>query len=316
MSYYLLVIFFVVFDTYFQFFTGKNILGYEAFELSEIKRLSSFLKDEYKIGGYLVPFSSIIIGFLFSIKNLNIFFKIFCLLLIFNLIFFTGERANLYIFYLIIITFFLFSNLKIKIKSLLIFLIIINTFIINTFNKNLSNRAFDLTLKIITDDKKLLLEKKNTEDKKSKPSDYHIFYLYQYSAHYLTAYKIFIDYPITGSGMKTFRKACKDDKYKSDLPHDPWRCSTHPHNVVLEILSELGIVGFLLLLIFFISVLFKFIKIYINTKSNFLFSLILVFIFIYFPFVPRGSFFTNFNANIFWIITSLIYTFNYTKKVN
>ena len=315
-SYYLIIIFVVILDTYLQFFTGKNILGYEAFQLGKIKRLSSFLENEYKIAGYLVPFTSIIIGFLFSIKNLNMVSKVSFLLLVFNAVFFTGERSNLYIFYLIIFSFILFSNLKIKIKSLLIFLIIVNTFLINIFNKDLSNRAFELTKKIITDDRELLIVEEKSENQEKKPSEYHVFYLYQYSAHYLTAYKIFLDHPITGSGMKTFREACKNEKYKSNLPHDPWRCSSHPHNVVLEILSELGIAGFIILIIFFILVLYKFIKIYIDIKSNFLFSLILVFIFIYFPLVPRGSFFTNFNANIFWIITGIMYTFNYsTTKI-
>lgn len=313
-SYYLIIISVVIFDTFFQYFIGKNILGYEYFQMGKIKRLSSFLGNEYKIGGYLVPFASIIIGYLFSIKNLNILLKTFFLLLVFNVIFFTGERSNLYIFYLIIFSFILISNLKIKIKSFLILSILINTFLINLFNPDLSNRAFGLTKKIIKDDKKLFIEEKKNLTKKNQISDYHIFYRYQYSAHYLTAYKIFIDYPITGSGMKTFRKACANDKYKTDLPINLWRCSTHPHNVVLEVLSELGIVGFIFLLVFFFLVLHRFFKIYLKHKSNFLISLILVFILIYFPLIPRGSFFTNFNANIFWIITAIMYTFNYSKQ--
>ena len=312
-SYYLIIILVVIFDSFFQYFIGKNILGYESFQMGKIKRLSSFLGNEYKIGGYILPFASIIIGYLFSIKDLSILLKTLFLLLVFNVIFFTGERANLYVFYLIIFSFILISNLKIKIKTFLILLILINTFLINIFNPNLSDRAFGLTKKIIKDNKKLLIEEEKNS-KKTQTSDYHIFYKYQYSAHYITAIKIFIDYPITGSGMKTFRKACANDKYKTNLPTNFWRCSTHPHNFVLEVLSELGIVGFIFLLVFFFLVIHRFFKIYLKYKSNFLISLILVFFFIYFPLVPRGSFFTNFNANIFWIITAIMYTFNYSKQ--
>ena len=50
----------------------------------------------------------------------------------------------------------------------------------------------------------------------------------------------YVDYLI-GSGPKTFREECKNIKYSSLNG-----CSSHPHNILLQSLSETGIIGFLL----------------------------------------------------------------------
>ena len=69
-----------------------------------------------------------------------------------------------------------------------------------------------------------------------------------YGAHYETAYNIFRDNLIFGAGYKQFRKECLDQRYfdiaKSKLRNV--RCSTHPHNTYLEILSETGIIGLII----------------------------------------------------------------------
>ena len=55
-----------------------------------------------------------------------------------------------------------------------------------------------------------------------------------------------------------------------------------------------------------------FFKIYLKTKNNYLILSSLI-IFIYFvPFLPKGSFFTNWNAIIFWTVFAFIYS-NYIK---
>ena len=64
----------------------------------------------------------------------------------------------------------------------------------------------------------------------------------QWGAHYLTAIEIAKDHKIIGSGLKTFRYICSNDKYeKIDSSKKEFRCSTHPHNIYLELASELGI---------------------------------------------------------------------------
>ena len=66
--------------------------------------------------------------------------------------------------------------------------------------------------------------------------------------HIRTAYNMFKDKPIFGHGPKMFRVICKDEKYAVGR----FPCSTHPHNFYIQILAELGIVGFLFILTFFL----------------------------------------------------------------
>ena len=54
--------------------------------------------------------------------------------------------------------------------------------------------------------------------------------------HYVSAYNLFVEKPIFGNGVNSFRNKCK--KYDHEF-----NCSTHPHNFFLQILSELGLVG-------------------------------------------------------------------------
>ena len=65
-----------------------------------------------------------------------------------------------------------------------------------------------------------------------------------WGAHFLTSFEIFKDYPLTGSGLKTFRKICSEEKYeKIKSLNFENRCATHPHQIYFEILSETGMIG-------------------------------------------------------------------------
>jgi len=77
-----LVIFVVVFDSFIEFYFGKNILGYG--ELYG-DRIVSFFKDEPIVGGYLSGFIFIIIGYFFDKfidKNLRFKFLLVLIILI------------------------------------------------------------------------------------------------------------------------------------------------------------------------------------------------------------------------------------------
>ena len=83
--------------------------------------------------------------------------------------------------------------------------------------------------------------------------------------------------------------------------------STHPHQVHFEILSELGLVGYLYLfgvLIYFIT---RGLKTYIKKNENFLNRCSSLFIITsILPLLPSGSFFTSYSATIFWINFSFL----------
>jgi O-antigen ligase len=84
-------------------------------------------------------------------------------------------------------------------------------------------------------------------------------------------------------------------------------CNTHPHNIYLEFLSELGILGLLFLLVGLFFILFKlfiaikniFYKNKINYNCSLFFALLGIFVSI-FPLFPSGSFFNNWLSAIFY----------------
>ena len=106
-----------------------------------------------------------------------------------------------------------------------------------------------------------------------------------------------------GGGVKSFIINCA----RANIPN----CVNHPHNYFLEILSELGIFGFMIFIILFLIIICKtFVKKYF-TKVKFKESLIIVpFIFLFlaeiFPLKNTGSFFSTFNATYFFLIMSIL----------
>jgi O-antigen ligase len=77
------------------------------------------------------------------------------------------------------------------------------------------------------------------------------------------------------------------------------KCSTHPHNYILELLVETGLIGFL----FFFSLIFKIYYIFFkkfrqNSCAIVCISLFTGFIF---PFKPTGAIFSSWFGFFFWI---------------
>jgi O-antigen ligase len=85
-------------------------------------------------------------------------------------------------------------------------------------------------------------------------------------------------------------------------------CNTHPHNIHLEFLSELGSIGYLFLLLAMLFVFYNFVLIILNRKKfNKISNNNIFFLFILlglannlFPFFPSGSFFNNWLSIIFY----------------
>ena len=89
-----------------------------------------------------------------------------------------------------------------------------------------------------------------------------------WGAHYLTALQIFKNNFYLGSGPRSFRYECSKKKYENlDINYIKKRCSTHPHNYYLEILSEIGILGFISFSLILILFYFKEIKILFAKKG-------------------------------------------------
>ena len=301
----LFVIFYclVLVDSYFQFIFGFNILGFE----SPVKnRLSSFFGDEMVVGSFLSRlFPLVLFSILYLSKKYfqNIkYLSPILLILVDVIIFLSGERTSFGI--LLIINFgfiILISQMKyIRIVTFIISVILI--VLISISNNKVKDRMIDQTMKDIG------LKENQT-------------YLFStiHQDHYETAYKIFKDNILIGAGPKMFRYECSKKEFQSGK----YSCTTHPHHLHLQILSETGVLGYL----FVLGTLFWIIKIFISTiylnyfkkkfneNSDFQ-NCILIGVFVnLFPFLPSGNFFNNW-LSILYFLPLGFYQFKKIKNGN
>jgi O-antigen ligase len=127
-----------------------------------------------------------------------------------------------------------------------------------------------------------------------------------------SGYLVFKSNILFGVGLKNYATVCDNqiiDPLKDIVGVSQHFCDTHPHHFYLEILSESGIIGFLLLLLtfgsFFSSIIQKINKLKNNLNFNEFKGLLygnLFILFIYFwPIKTSGRFFTTFNGSFFWL---------------
>lgn len=288
---------FLFLDSFYQFFFKINLFGYKALDYP---RISSIFNDEYILGSYVIRMLPIFFSMMlyyFNFKQ-NILVYIFSLLICSSIIILSGERVAL--FYLLIFYFFIFLLLiKIKFKyafsGIIIFILLI---IIAFSNNDLRKRYVNQTLDEFGLTKNKIYQK---EYGTSQPL-YKNIYIFSpaHQSYYLTAFNMFSAKPLFGHGLKSFRKKCSEPQYADNKNS----CSTHPHNIYIEILSETGFLAFLIVLVIFIYFLKK-IKNILSLKSIsknnlFLFNLYLFFIIALWPFIPTGSFYNNWLSMFFF----------------
>lgn len=93
-------------------------------------------------------------------------------------------------------------------------------------------------------------------------------------------------------------------------------CSTHPHNYFLEIISELGIIGIILFITFFLMIIKRFYKYF---KNNYSFSIYLYSSFFinflsFLLIITSGRFFSNWISIIFWLNLTLMFSIEKNLK--
>lgn len=276
-----------------------NILGYPAILQGNFLRLGSFLNDELKIAYLINSFSMVVVGYCFFLakKNNRYLLLAICFILFLTYsIYLTGERANL-ISLLFCICFLIFFTKNIK--TYLVFFItsaLLIFFLTSISEKNPKlNRMIFENVKNI---KNILVKNDNSG------------FLYKenhYFAHYSTAYQIFLDNKIFGVGQKNFRNFCDNPNYNKKI-HPSYidrKCATHPHNLFFEIISEIGLLGFIVFYAIFSYVFFIFFKYSLKKQNFFLLSTSLMLVTFFLPLLPKGSFFTNWNAMIFWTLIGI-----------
>ena len=102
-------------------------------------------------------------------------------------------------------------------------------------------------------------------------------------------------------------------------------CNTHPHSFHLQILSELGLVGYAFLFSFFIYLIFIFFKNFLNiflkkkktTEQNYILYKIFIILSLIqhlFPIIPSGNFFNNWLSIFFYFQLAFLLNFLYYNK--
>ena len=283
-----IILCFILLDVFFESLNGKNIFGFGGGEYGE--RLVSFFKDEPIIGGYINGFYLIIIGFLLNetnFKNKNVIVFLSALFLIG--IFLTGERSNTIRAFLGLIIFYL-AYKEYGIKKKIIFF----TSIFFFFLLLISNSQF-LKMRYVSQIKS---------------------YLYTnqiYFKLYKSGFEVFKNNKIFGVGNKNYRiETCNLDKKENYI------CTTHPHQIYFEILSEHGILGSILIFVVLYKLIFSKIAETLRNNNYTMTASLIYLTLIFLPLLPSGAFFNDYMLTLFMINLSIFYSssnaFNIFRK--
>ena len=300
LKFYLIIMSVVILDVIFESIAGKNILGYGG---NYGDRIVSFFKDEPIVGSFLNAFFLMLIGYLHlnykSFSNLKKLLTVLFSLLFFFSIVLTGERSNTIKAFLGFIIFYILNdNYSIKKKIIFfsfLFLSISYIFLSSDFlKKRYGQQMFTQFF---------------------AKEEFKVFYdRTLYIQHYYSGFRVFVNNPILGVGNKNYRIETCNRLNKSPTEKKKYLCSTHPHQVYLELLSEHGIVGAIILLSILFYLMFRILNIILRSKNYLQLGCFIYLVLVFIPLLPGGSFFSDFNATLFWLNFSFLYATN--KKTN
>lgn len=306
---------FVSSDIFLQIIYGKDLLGYPEID----GRFGAVFGKEAIAGSYIQKFSllSILSVLLLTIEDKNKFFLTIVVINFLSLGILMSLDRMPYIIYIFSITI-LVILLKQYRSGLILSLILIFSIFIFFFNNysKVNNKYLSLTKEIEYSKIQRFLSSKVEKAESISGNKINNDLSSDYLKIYNTAYKIFLNNIFIGSGVKSYHSEClklliKDEKNIL--------CSTHPHNIYLEILVNQGIVGFLI----FISFIFILLKrnylgtllsrITVKKKLVVIFCLTLL-ISELIPFRSYGSIFQTVNGSIFWFFLALLSSKLHIKK--
>ena len=293
-----LVSIFVSFDIIYQFFNGTDIFGYEGIK----NKLGGPFGDELIAGGYIQRFSifSFFLIPLFYSDQLGKYLKLIIpilFIIFFVSIVLSGNRMPLILFLFTISLIILFQKQTRKyfLTSIIIFILIFSLlFNLNNKVKNNFIAFYNQISQMV-----IIVLEKDFSNKRQPP------YLKEFTSFHGT----WLMNKYIGGGIKNFRYYCHE---RSNIDKDSkFICNMHPHNYYLEILTETGVVGFFLISIIFMIILYlTFLKKYfIKSKLNDN-KIIIAFIFLFiaeiFPIKSTGSFFTTGNTTYLFLLIGIL----------
>ena len=340
-------VFYTLFSILFLFFL---YFIFFQFNFDTIQRFSAFFGEEKILGSYLSKFFLLIICLYFLSKNNNLNNRILIPYIFICLIFmiFSVERMALIMFLFNLLVYFFLKKqfLKISVLFSIISVIILSIYsfipeskshfvkffadtgIFHKLSHNYSTSAIrnqkyidnpDLYLsKELPEDKyaaNLDVTKKRLDDRRNNINQEKIIYFFDnfHGSLILNSITILKNNFLIGIGIKQFREVCEFNVLNFNDVDYTLHCSTHPHNIYVEILLETGLLGFCLFLIFLISFFYNIFK-KINYKSDLHCSLISLIITITFPLQSTGSFFSSRYIFFYFITFIFINTFILSNK--
>ena len=314
---------FVSLDIFYQFIFNEDIFGYPG----NVRKFSGPFGEELIAGGYLQRFSIftfLLFPFFFlkSKNKLSMCLTSILFLIALSSIIISGNRMPLILF-IIMISLIFILNRNVRKYSILFFLITsIICLIFYNFNSNIKMNLDNGYGKIRTTFMILASDKYENKisDKTSPTMDFFKEFESFHGAWLLNKY--------VGGGIKSFRYNChkgfKNTILRKNL--DPlitkellpeFKCNTHPHNYYLEVLTDLGLIGFIILSFIFLYILnIVFIKRPNLREDHIIMPFIFLFFIEIFPIKTSGSFFTTGNATfIFLIMAFTVALSNYKNKL-
>ena len=316
---FLVIVFFVIFDTLVQLFFGKDIFGIP--EYKAYNRLSGPFGDELIVGNFVFYFGFLGLALLSNNKFLDNYF-LFLIFVIFGVFsFITGERNTFLSYLLFMFLLFMFSKKKIVITISILTVVIITLSLFLNFERFktkynpylIATQNID-NFKSINQNNDYFLKNDNNYNNFNVIKLKDIIINSIWFSHYRAGIKIFEKNKLFGSGFKTFRYECRDmfpDIEQRD--EEKIICTTHPHNMYIELLSDTGLFGFLFYLILILSCLFMSVKKNFYIKKFDVSIINCLFITFIFPLKPHGSLFSTSSAFVFWLIFSFL-IINLLKK--
>ena len=322
---YIIFLLFLILDSFLQFYSGKNILGNEII----LNRISSFFGDELILGSFLVKILPIFLVYLamndvfVNNKEKGNFIYILIVSLVCFVIFLSGERTSFFSLILFFLTLYFISKhlRKFILFTFSIFLILLVTSSVLPTKINPGHRMFVQTYNQVIGKN---ITSKNEEGifdnyKKKFLNKFYIF-SHDHQGHYMLSYKIFKDYPLAGTGIKGFRYLCRNQIY---ILENNDGCSTHPHNIYVQILVSNGLIGFFLIIFVFFYILKEIFlsRKKINYQSEFnkdetSKAILIASIFVNFwPLIPSGNFFNNWLSMIYFYPIGFYLYFKHKIKI-
>ena len=277
---------FVIFDALNQYITGTGIFGHEMVGL----RLTAPF-DNMVVGIFLSAVSPMITAFSLhtffntdkivegkkeqlSVKTLSLIFVLLTMLTIF----FSGERMALALYLMscgILLLCYAGSIKRVLFTGGSLFAILVIAF---ASSKELFERHIVKTL-----------------GQFQSGEEFVFFQLFS------SGFKIFLENPIIGVGLKNYRFLSAEYMNVSETLIQEFS-DIHPHNYYLEVLAETGLIGMFFWLGIFVSWGIMMIKSSPLSKNPFIVGAMISVAVKLWPLCTTGSFFTNWNSSIFWLL--------------